>query len=953
MTKTPGRMPVAACVLPVKGRAMVRPVLAMALAVCLACTTTGRGADRAASPEDMLPRAVKQLRAAGKGQSSDAAIEDQIRYISWLLLVGQLAAHPEIGLSSGAIDALEGGLRRLDAVSQELAKNPTIEKRLTLPRPAVLAMRLDATRLRLENARATQKLSRDEEWERLKQLRELARAYRELTTQIAAMNTQFLLGDYNEVRQTNLAVSQKLEELRAVAARRRDFYLFQDEPKLEPTDNSEFKLITQVTAPVVHDLVSHFQSLQSLIAYRLATANRAGSDAKLLREASRLAEGLLSDPHGASLIPLYVHGLSQRDLGLLETAADPVNPDSHRVASSFFQRALTSLEKARDHIAAEPSTGKLLEGELERSIAHLSGPRAFLAEADRLTEAGKTADVHDLLLMGLRYHTDKDLLLALVRSDLRDDPGRLASARDLIRRAMAVQLLNGDDPSVLLLRGRLELNMAWDRISRGSVEKLSGRERAELLQVLRDGRGLLSRAQSAFGMAPARASASAYLALAFAYTSVLEPKDQQQEAKDLLHELPRLTSELHNRMKGAASSEQLAILEAIVAARLAEGFLAVRYLPAYRDEAMAAFAAAADAQARLPFEQAKIKLFGSPMLKALLDRPENQAMQLAQEERELRNVLGRFVQGAVSMRLGQPEAGAVQMRSALQQVAVTPQGQAAPVDAERILSQIDDVSSKPQLLAKVRCLTVLGLVAGKRYDEALFESLRPALPALEKKGLAALSVGDLSSIIERIDDPLASLSLGMALEEYAASQRQPRSARTRDFLGQATFAQERTAQLLVSAPLYADRFPDVVAMNRDALRRLKSADHYLEEGRKLRHDLRIAEATALLDNGARRHPDSPALTEELIRCQIDWADINPVGSKASLESALQRAEEAQQAGQFNDASSYLVVGELRERVGQPRAAFEAYKTALSSRPATAIRLKAESRLAALAATLGP
>ncbi len=898
---------------------------------------------------EQVVQAYKQLQAAQKSTAANPNdIKERVRHMSWLLLLGELAADPALSLTSESSDALEKGLKELDAISRDLGGKPELERELS--RNAALTMRLDVARLRQAQAAQKQKLTREQELERLKQLRELATSYRELTGQIAAMNTQFLLGDYAAVRKTSVGVTENLKKLREIVAKRRDYYLFKDEPRLDAADQTELKLITEVTAPVVNDMVTHFQSLQALMAYRLAMVDPAKPEQKQLEEASQLAAEVLKVPQGASLLAYYVRGMSQRELGLMLTAADSVDAAGHQKAAPFFAEAKANLEKAQQQLAKEPATGKLMENEVKMRLAQMSSPQGYLDAAAQLTFAGSPAQGALLLKEGMQVHRVPALLLTRAEDEMRAGLD-LAAVRGLLRRGMAAQLLKEDLNSVQV-RARVELLDAWERMSRQGVEKVTPRERTALSDQLREARQLLARAVQLAGDQPAVQTARAYQALSLAYATILDPKLADDEGKKLFQGLPVVVTELQRQIDAAKPADQIPLREALVAARLAQGFLAVRYLPAYRDEAMTAFAAAADVQARLPFSRSAVKLFGSPLLAAMLSRPENQAIKLAVEERQLRDLMAHFVEGAVAIRLGEAEAAAKLMGNALKQVESTGPGQTPMIDAAKLLDK-READARAALMVRARTMAVLTLIAGKQYDQALLEALRPALPEIDASQLSTLTAAQMKKAVESATEPLACYGLGLALEEYAVAKFEAGNAAAREMLAQALAAQKQTEKLLQQSALLRDRYPQIVALNSKARERLTDPLSYVTAAQKLRREFRIAEATQLLNEGMRRHPDSQVLRNELIYCQIDEAELAEGGGQTQLTAALKQAQQEQQAGRFKDAKSYLTLGDLHERLGHQAEAVDAYKKALQAAPNEADRIKAESRLAVLTALSQP
>ena len=124
-------------------------------------------------------------------------IPSRVRFATWQLLVGELAADRGVGLSSGSFDELTNGLKALDQLLVELKEQPQFERELT--KHLQLTMRFDAMQARRAVLEKQREVSRTDELQRLSQLREINRSYRDLIQNLMRLQTSQVLGQAAEV----------------------------------------------------------------------------------------------------------------------------------------------------------------------------------------------------------------------------------------------------------------------------------------------------------------------------------------------------------------------------------------------------------------------------------------------------------------------------------------------------------------------------------------------------------------------------------------------------------------------------------------------------------------------------------------------------------------------------------------------------------------------------------
>lgn len=353
-------------------------------AVLVASHLTGGMCSAVAQESATVPTLTdvsKRLESAAKARQQDSGLESRVRESTWRILLGELASDKTLNLSSGAYDSLTRGLSELDQLLTELEKTPDLERKLSTQ--TQLAMRFDAAVARRSEAVAKKDLSRTEELARLSQVRELNRAYRTLIRHLISGQTESLLGQVGETARNGEEAGKQLTLAEQIVGKRRDFYLFEDEPAIEG-NNSELKLIQELAGPYSDDVRRHQRALLGVTLCRLAM--QADPPSKEVLEAGLAqAEAALVDATAPNAVALYAHGLASLELGRLLTQNEPFQQQSHLAASDLFRKSQESLLNARK---ALPEQAKLAElrSELDRLIAEGTGPEVFLSRSLELEQ---------------------------------------------------------------------------------------------------------------------------------------------------------------------------------------------------------------------------------------------------------------------------------------------------------------------------------------------------------------------------------------------------------------------------------------------------------------------------------------------------------------------------------------------------------------------------------------
>jgi tetratricopeptide (TPR) repeat protein len=135
-------------------------------------------------------------------------------------------------------------------------------------------------------------------------------------------------------------------------------------------------------------------------------------------------------------------------------------------------------------------------------------------------------------------------------------------------------------------------------------------------------------------------------------------------------------------------------------------------------------------------------------------------------------------------------------------------------------------------------------------------------------------------------------------------------------------------------------------MNRETGTRLAAPDYYLESAALLRRRGDLAGATAHLEEGLKRHSDSPELWRALLDVQLEQVQQGR-GTAEGYTRIIERLAVAEQQKALTEYLANFYRGVVYERMGKPAEALVAYEKALSQATAPAERVRARSKAAAI------
>ena len=865
-------------------------------------------------------------------------IPSRVRFATWQLLVGELAADRGVGLSSGSFDELTNGLKALDQLLVELKEQPQFERELT--KHLQLTMRFDAMQARRAVLEKQREVSRTDELQRLSQLREINRSYRDLIQNLMRLQTSQVLGQAAEVARFGNDATGLMAGVEKVVGQRRDFYLFQDEPALGVEENGELKLVRELAQPLAGDVRRHQLALQAYTLAQLAQPTTPASREKL-ESAKTLAEAALADSNEPNVLGYWALAIACRELGRLETITSPWDRAAHKRAAELFGRALQALTTAKLHVPADAKEATWVV-EVERQWTELTSPAAALQHAMTRLAAGQPSEAVALAERCATLH--RSPLVAAALADCRRFAGATLEELDqLTDHLWASQLMTDEDHEARLVRGRQGVVGLWHQLSDERLAQRNEGWRRTFSMRLDAALSDLAVAVKSDN-SQTRRMAECHRALAAAMQLLLVPTADPEFARTQLAIVPFAVAELEQDLDRAPPVEQLTRREAVIAGRLAHGYLALRLLPDYQSTAPRAFSSAADALAQAPTGLAMPRVLGAAVLQSLSARADGADARLAQEEQLVRRSLQRLLPAVAAMQLAPSAATAANLSG----IARDLEAPAGSLDPRSGLDPRETGDARATAGSEVRTATILAYLAAHEPAAALREALLPGHAGLTVADLTTLDAKALRESLLSESDPIRKSVAALALEEYAASTATADdNQRPRAWLVLAKELQQSASRQFADSSILPKTHPAEVELNRLAVQRLTEPEFYLAQSRTLISELRLNDARQLLDAGVRRHPDSIPLREALAQTLIDEADLRPNQSKELIARAIEQLQALTADTTQDPSNSLLKLAGLLERTNDETRAQTLYRQVADRASDPRQRLLARSRLAVL------
>ncbi|WP_372717701.1 hypothetical protein [Novipirellula sp.] len=911
-----------------------------------------------------IANVVKKTKVAA---ATDPNIQNQVETATGRLLLAEMATRDteRLGLWTLAVDQFESGMAELAEIESQIAKVPDLERELSeTPR---LAMRLDAVRVRQETAAGQLQLARDAEKARLSQLRQIARAYRQLLGKMAEADMHLRLGNYPKARRANLDVLLGIGEIYKATRDRQDYYLFDDEPNLDP--NSDFKVLQAISPPLRIDMIAHVKAIQALATCRMAIQDVSKVDVALLDEAnqwadaaltgstSQIAETSLPEGHSAdNPIALFALGLVNESRGLLITRENQAQLAAHEQAEPFFEMAEKHYTLASAKIASQfPNSESLsqLAGEAKQRQIALKSSASSLSIVAKQTTAGHPDLAWQPLLDATMRHRDVDAWLGLLETGRRAkiDSNQL---NEFASSAIAEEILVNSHAPTQIVLSKLTADRIWNEVKKVGLANVPPATRQRYTAELTDQASRLRVLLPSIDDETLKAEGSAVLALALAYQTSLFPNSKEQRVR--LQEAYRLARDSMLVLESAVQSEQdeyrkISSREGLIASRLAYAHTALQTLPEYRDDALLGFAAAFDEMSKLPFQRGDVSLLGSPLLTSLSGQTGQSSARLALEERRFRELLSRFLEGMYTLNYGDPAMASDQMKTALDGAKLSNQGgeDSSVQDAAAALGRTDGFEAVSTIEDSVHAFKILADVKADRGELALLSSIGFLNPSLKLKSVDAVTEPILARTIDQVQSPWVGFALASAIEAYINSRENDGSDRQQMLIRKAVDAFAKVDEQLTARRMQT-KYPHLISMVQEAKSRLDSTEIYRQDAVELRARGELELASDLLARGLKRHPNDQTLWRLYLDMRLEGLHRH-TSESVSYRQFLGEVQKAKDRDAISEFEANYFSASAYEGLQRFEDSLAAYEVALSAANSPRDRVRALSKVSELRSRL--
>jgi tetratricopeptide (TPR) repeat protein len=884
----------------------------------------------------------------------DASLENKIKLLTALILFGELASRPEEQSYSDANEAFSAGIQMLAEVERELKDDPKKDRDLSENRP--LAVRFDVVRFRQAKIREKSIESANRERERVEKLQRIVLAYRDMAGDFAtAMSAQLTNDEPRALAGIDESLAQ-LRDIQKAVDESKDFYLLTKPPNVVNDKNPDEELVYNEESPFTPRLSSESHILRGITRYRIATQSNKALDEKTVSAslqdvATGLENGEEGDPD--NVLGLYSAGIlheEQADLLLNENPADKAARDT---AKKAYGTAKSFLTKARD------KTKDLLAEEIDRRLNWIDDPQAIIQQARTETDSGNLRAARATLQAGIHRHDDLAVWVEWAAAVSRDG-GDKQRVLDVLDAASQAAVIDSSNPQFAVCRGRVAINaiVAATALGLEDLDKDTRQKYADRCSEVAD----QLRAAAAKLQAVDKAVCESFQSLASAYGEILLADNKERQSRAAESYALCKTSHKVLEEEVAQPGQPLDLQEALVACRLALGYLATATIPEFQDDAIASFAGVLDERSKLAGSPADLKVMGAPLVAALRDRPLDAGQQSVSYEQRLRRSMVSLLDGTVSLQYGAPEESAQFLEDGLVRLRSQAAEKDQLPDAARLFNDSDTYEVERYLEDFMSVFAVLADVEAGRGKEALEKAIRRVDPEALKTNAeqpleAALTANVLERVIQRTKSPMASYAVGRALEAYALSlglsDGPTGNGKALLDFGRRAIAEAKQA----TTPWLADRYPAFVTLLQQSEQRFAGADSYLAQVRQLRAQGRYDEAVKELQKAVRLYRDN----RDLWRLWVEIELANAV--EAAAEAANQKNDKqatdkladlkrvitnGQANGAFTDADRLYFEGVVEDRLGRVREALALYGRAIATDNLDSLyRVRAKARIAVL------
>jgi len=400
----------------------------------------------------------------------------------------------------------------------------------------------------------------------------------------------------------------------------------------------------------------------------------------------------------------------------------------------------------------------------------------------------------------------------------------------------------------------------------------------------------------------------------------------------------QLTAQTSNSTR-IETLEELQNTEALIAVLFAHGFLALQIeLPSQpaTKEAAAAFAAALDRQASLPYDRPGMRITGTPLIRLLLSRGGLKSNS-SSKDRFARETLGYFVDGAFSMSFGNAKNTEVQMQQGMSVLETeknySATGEPSLIDALSLLNHEASSSLKyfSELMASYHLLAKLDSINFEKQKQKLTNaeqlqyakqsheiltlalSLVPTIPDDQAKQLTMATIKKGS---QDFRSPFVGLVLARAMEARAIHLGLGMTSEKQALLEYARSTLRKVDQMMDNET--KRRFSLFNTQREEIYRRLSQPDYYLEKIKNHQEKFQLSEGIRVAMTGLRRHSRSNAMWKALYNLKSTQARLlsDPLQRRQAYEEIL-LFNELWNANVLVQQSDRLVrMAEVHEKLGQ-------------------------------------
>jgi tetratricopeptide (TPR) repeat protein len=885
---------------------------------------------------------------------TERSLDNKIKLLTALILFGEIASRPEEQLYADANEAFNEGLTLLADVEQELRDDPEKDRRLSEIRP--LAVRFDVVRFRKKKIQEKSAQSLKADRDRTRKLQTLVVAYRDMAGEFASAMSSHLSSDGPASLSRIDKAMTKYEEISEVVDAERDYYLMTEEPAPLGGKDPDQELVYNRVSMFTPLFASESLVLRGLSRFRTPPPAGEGlTDDTLVAALADVNKGISAADAGdpENVLGNYAAGVMREARGDLLLEPDPANGAKRDAAAKEFAAARDFLRKA-----AARAKGVLSEDVASR-LAILDEPQAAIERASKETQRGDVAAASRTLDAAMRRHATSLVWARWAAAAARAGRDK-RSIRRTLERASAGGVIDGGDPIFVVATGRAIVDDVIARTA-GPLESLDVKTRQATATELATAAGML-RAAAAALKDGSKAECVAFQSLALAYRGILLKgiDDEAEVGAAEAYASSKAAHESLTRILAAADVGNRADLqEALVACRLALGYISTATVPAFQDDAIAAFSGVLDEQSRAPGDRANLKLLGAPLVAALRDRPVDAGKESVNYEQRLRRSMVSLLDGTVSLQFGAPDDSARFLEQGLQRLRSRAADTDARPDALSLFNDSDTFEVERYLEDFMNVFAVLADIEAGRPADGLEKAIRRVDPFVleDKKDVALqdlIAAEILQRVLSRTKSPMALYAVGRAVEAYALSLELSEGAKaTADKLlavGRKAIAEAKAA----TTPWLASRYPAFVSLLGQSESRMAGPDAFLEQARQLRGQGRLDEAVAELQKAVRLYRDNRELWRLWVEVELTRAVATDEGAQeqAVRSQALEKLRtviaNGQANGAFTDADELYFRGVVDDRLGNAAEAVRLYSRAVGEENLDKVyRVRAKARLAVL------